>query len=111
MKIFLLSSMGLLLSLFSFSQKFSASIDLQMSVPQGEYKEVNGDAGIGGRGNFFYRPQEDVPIKIGLELGMQVKGSTHQYFSGYIGGFYDDFRVTASNNIFSLMFVTRLQLE
>ena len=107
MKIFLLSSLSLLLSFSSFSQKFSASIDLQMSVPQGEYKKANTDAGIGGRANFFYRPQKNIPIKIGLELGMQVKGSTHQYFSGL----YDNFKVTASNNIFSLMFVTRLQPE
>ena len=88
MKIFLLSSLSLLLSFSSFSQKFSASIDLQMSVPQGEYKKSNTDAGIGGRANFFYRPQKNIPIKIGLELGMQVKGSTHQYFSDL----YDNFK-------------------
>ena len=111
MKIFLLACICLLSCISSFSQKFSASIDVQMSVPQGDYKKANPDAGIGGRGNFFYRPQKNIPIKIGLELGMQVKGSTHQYFSGYINGFYDDFKVSASNNIFSLMFVTRLQPE
>ena len=111
MKIFSLTVTSLLFFLSSFSQKFSASIDIQMSVPQGEYKEANPDAGIGGRGNFFYRPQKTIPVKIGLELGMQVKGSTHQYFEGYINGFYDQFRVTASNNIASLMFVTRLQPE
>ena len=111
MKNFLLICIGAFLCLPAFSQKFSASIDLQMSVPQGEYKKANPDAGIGGRGNFFYRPQRNVPVKIGLELGMQVKGSTHQYFEGFINGFYDQFKVTASNNIFSLMFVTRLQPE
>ena len=107
MKNVLLFSVGLLLHFFSFSQKFSASIDLQMSVPEGEYKTANPDAGIGARGNFFYRPQKNIPVKIGLELGMQVKGSTHQYFSGI----YDDFKVSASNNIYTLMFVTRLQPE
>ena len=111
MKIFFLTCICLVFRLSSFSQKFSASLDVQMSVPQGEYKTANPDAGIGGRGNFFYRPQKNIPVKIGLELGMQVKGSTHQYFSGYINGFYDEFKVTASNNIFSLMFVTRLQPE
>jgi hypothetical protein len=107
MKVFLLTSTFLVFYFGCFAQKFSGSIDLQMSVPQGEYKTANPDAGIGGRGNFFYRPQKNVPVKIGLELGMQVKGSTHQYFSSY----YGDFKVTASNNIFSLVFVTRLQPE
>ena len=111
MKIFLLTCICIVACISSFSQKFSASIDVQMSVPQGDYKTANPDAGIGGRGDFFYRPQKNIPVKIGLELGMQVKGSTHQYFSGYINGFYDDFKVSASNNIFSLMFVTRLQPE
>ena len=107
MKIFLLTCICIVACISSFSQKFSASIDVQMSVPQGEYKTANPDTGIGGRGNFFYRPQKNIPVKIGLELGMQVKGSTHQYFSS----FYDNYRVSASNNIFSLMFVTRLQPE
>ncbi len=107
-KIFCIS---MLLSYSCFSQKFSASIDAQLSIPQGEYKTVDKDAGIGGRGNFFYKPGRDVPVKIGLELGMQVKGSTSQYFSGYINGFYDEFQVSASNNIFSLMFLSRFQQE
>ncbi len=80
-----------------------------MSLPQGEYKTANPDAGLGGRFNFLYRPGKDVPVKIGLELGMQVKGSTSQYFAGYVYGFYEEFQVSASNNIFSLSFMTRLQ--
>jgi len=107
MKISLLTCVCFLFNITAFSQKFSASLDIQMSVPQGEYKTLNPDAGIGGRGNFFYRPQKNIPVKVGLELGMQVKGSTHQYFSSY----YDNYRVTASNNIFSLMFAARFQQE
>lgn len=82
-----------------------------MSLPAGEYKTINPDAGIGGIANILYRPNEEIPVKIGVQLGMQVKGSTHQYFSGYVYGFYDDYKVSASNNIFSLQFVTRLQPE
>lgn len=93
----------------SFSQKFSASIDLQMSVPEGDYKTENKDAGIGGRADLFFQPNKTVPVKIGLELGLQVKGSTSQYFSGYINGFDDQYKVTASNNIFSLMLPLRFQ--
>lgn len=110
MKIFLSISI-LFFSFSGFAQKFSASIDGQMSLPQGEYKTANPDAGFGGRGNFFYRPGKNLPIKIGVEVGMQVKGSTSQHFSGYINGFYDEYRVSASNNIFSAMLLTRLQKE
>ncbi len=91
----------LLFSLHGISQKFTTSLDVQMSLPQGEYKTANPDAGLGGRFNFLYRPGKDVPVKIGLELGMQVKGSTSQYFAGYVYGFYEEFKVSASNNIFS----------
>ncbi|MBA2563265.1 MAG: hypothetical protein H0V14_10220 [Chitinophagaceae bacterium] len=99
----------LLFSLHGISQKFTTSLGVQMSLPQGEYKTANPDAGLGGRFNFLYRPRKDVPVKIGLELGMQVKGSTSQYFAGYVYGFYEEFQVSASNNIFSLSFMTRLQ--
>lgn len=92
-----------------FAQKFSTSVDLQLSLPQGEYKDVNPDAGFGLRANFLYRPLPDIPLKFGVELGLQEKGRAAQYFSGYLGGFYDEFKVTATNNIFNLLFVTRFQ--
>ena len=102
-------SILLLFSLPVISQKFTASLDVQMSLPQGGYKTANPDAGLGGRFNFLYRPRKDVPVKIGLELGMQVKGSTSQYFEGFVYGYYERFKVSASNNIFSLSLMTRLQ--
>ncbi len=111
MKIVLFFCINLFISYSSLAQKFTASINVQMSLPKGEYKTANPDAGIGGRGNFFYRPDRNIPVKIGIEPGMQVKGSTSQYFSGYINGFYDEFQVSASNNIFSLMFLARFQQE
>lgn len=94
-----------------FAQKFSTSINLQVSVPQGDYKVVNQDVGFGLRANFLYRPLVDIPLKFGVELGMQEKGRASQYFSGYVMGYYDQFKVTASNNIGSLLFVTRFQPE
>jgi hypothetical protein len=111
MKVYIILFISLYFSFSTYAQKFSASIDLQMSVPQGEYKTENPDAGFGARGDFFFRPGKNIPVKIGLEPGFQVKGSTSQYFSGYINGFYDDFKVSASNNIFSLLFLTRFQQE
>lgn len=94
---------------FCFSQKFSTSIDAQLSIPQGDYKDISPDAGFGLRAAFFYRPSYITPVKFGIELGIQERGRTTQYFSGYGGGYYNDYEVSATNNIFSLMFVTRIQ--
>jgi len=93
----------------SYGQKFSTSINAQLSIPQGDYKEVNPDAGFGLRANFLYKPSPVVPFKFGIELGMQEKGRAAQYFSAYGSGYYDDFKVSATNNIFSLMFLARFQ--
>ena len=91
------------------AQKFSTSINLQAGIPQGDYKEANSDVGFGLRANFLYRPLADIPLKFGIEIGIQEKGRAAQYFSGSVMGFYDEFKVTASNNILSLLFVTRFQ--
>lgn len=94
---------------YSYGQKFSASFNAQLAVPEGDYKQVNADAGYGLRGNILFRPSYNVPIKFGLELGIQEKARATEYFSGYVYGYYDDFRESASSNIFSLMLVARFQ--
>jgi len=94
---------------FCIAQKFSTSIDGQLSIPQNDYKEVNPDAGYGLRANILFRPSYITPIKFGIELGLQEKARANQYFSGYVYGYYDDFQVNATSDIFSLMFVTRIQ--
>lgn len=94
---------------FSFAQKFSTSFNAQLAIPQGDYKEINPDAGYGLRGNVLYRPSYVTPVKFGLEFGIQEKARATEYFSGYVYGYYDDFRENATSNIISLLFVTRLQ--
>lgn len=91
------------------AQKFTASIDAALALPQGEYKDVDPIAGIGGRFNFLFRPNEKGPLKFGLEIGILEKGSQTQYFSGYVFGFYEEYKVTASNQIISLTIMPRLQ--
>ncbi|MEP6596770.1 MAG: hypothetical protein ABJA71_12530 [Ginsengibacter sp.] len=93
----------------SYGQKFSISLDAQLAVPQGDYKDASSDAGYGLRTNVLYKPAKASPLKLGLELGMQEKGRATQYFSGNINGYYDDFKVSATSNIFSLMLLTRFQ--
>ena len=97
------------ISLKTSAQKFTTSIDAQLAIPQSDYKAVNGDAGFGLRANFSYKPSPVAPIKFGIEFGMMEKGRASQYFSGFTYGFYDEFKVSATNNIFSLMLLTRLQ--
>ena len=96
-------------SSFSAAQKFSTSINAQLAIPQGDYKTTNGNAGYGLRANVLYKPASTVPLKFGIELGIQEKARATQYFSGYTYGFYDDFKVSATSNIFSLMLLTRFQ--
>ena len=98
-----------LISTLSFCQKFSTSIDAQLAVPQGDFKDVNPDAGFGLRLNLLYHPTVVSPVKFGIEFGIQEKGRATEYFSGNVFGFYDEFKVTATNNIFSLMLLTRFQ--
>lgn len=93
----------------SFAQKFSTSINAQLAISNGDYKSASPDAGYGLRANFLYKPSSIAPLKFGIELGIQEKGRATQYFSGYTYGYYDDFKVSATNNIFSLMFLSRLQ--
>ena len=40
---------------FCLAQKFSTSIDAQLSIPQSDYKEVNQDAGYGLRANLLFK--------------------------------------------------------
>ena len=94
---------------FCVAQKFSTSIDAQLAIPQSEYKEVNQDAGYGLRFNFLYKPGYITPVKFGIEFGIQEKARATQYFTGNVLGYYDEFEVSATSNIFSLMFVTRIQ--
>lgn len=93
----------------SFGQKFSASFDLQVGLPQAEYRETYPQASFGLRGNFLYRPDPDIPLRIGLELGIQEKGRATEYFTSGSYGFYDEFKVSATSNIFSIMMLTRFQ--
>ena len=91
------------------AQKFTTSFTAQIGIPQMEFKEINDEIGFGLRGNILYQPGKDIPLKLGLELGIQERGRATQYFSGFIVGFYDEFKVSATNNIFSLMAMARLQ--
>jgi hypothetical protein len=92
-----------------FGQKLTGGINVSMGLPSGEFKEANDNVALGLRGYAMYNPARQVPVYLGLELGYGTMGSTTQYFYDPYGGFYDEYEVTASSNIFTILFRTRLQ--
>jgi len=79
-----------------------------VALPRGKYNCVNGKTGVGGRFNFLYRHSPTIPVSLGLELGNQIAGSRSERFSSSVFGFYDEYLLTASNNVFSALLNVRL---
>lgn len=87
----------------------SGSINLQVSVPQGEYKEIGNKVGFGVRGNIMYAPSENSPFKLGADLGFLVNSSRRREF--YFGSalFGSRYYVDASSNVFSIGIMARVE--
>ncbi|MEX6686689.1 hypothetical protein QTN47_04245 [Danxiaibacter flavus] len=94
---------------FSFGQKFSAVFNVNAGIPVGEFKDVSDKTAVGARFNFLYQPSDMAPVYVGLELGYQVRGLRSSTFYGYVNGYYDEYGITASSNVFSIFFNMRLQ--
>jgi len=110
MRILLIVFFGTLLAFSGDAQRTSIGINLQLSFPQGEYKSTYPKTGAGIRFNVLYRLKEDGPMSIGGEFGYLVTGSDTRYFDIYYGGFYDTYKISASNNVLSLAFKARADL-
>jgi len=94
----------------AYSQKTIGTVSLQIGFPQDEYKQAYDATGVGLRLNLMYRPNVDVPISIGGELGYLINGSDSRFFDIYYLGFYDRYRIAATNNILTLAFKARADL-
>ena len=92
------------------AQKTSVGVHLQLSFPQGEYKSTYPKTGVGLRLNVLHRLRQDGPISIGGDVGYLVTGSDSRLFDIYYGGFYDTYKISASNNVLSLAFKARADL-
>src|SRR5215208_2013914 len=92
------------------AQKTSLGINLQLSFPQGDYKATYPKTGVGLRFNILHKLKENGPLSIGGEVGYLVTGSDTRYFDIYYGGFYDSYKISASNNVLSLAFKARADL-
>jgi outer membrane receptor protein involved in Fe transport len=91
-------------------QKTITTASVQLSFPQGEYKATYPKTGVGVRWSILHRFHEDDAISIGGELGYLSTGSTSRVFDIYYAGYYDRYRISATNNILSLAFKARADL-
>jgi hypothetical protein len=87
-----------------------AALDLQLSFPQGEYKSTYAKTGVGIHMNVLRRISEEGPISVGGEFGFLVTGSDSKTFDLLYGGYYDTYKISASNNILNLAFKARADL-
>lgn len=102
----------LVLTLFvipAFSQRTITSLSLQIGLPQDEYQDTYNATGIGFRWNVMHRPK-DSPLSVGGELGFLINGRDARTFDIFYLGFYDRYRITATNNILSIGFKVRADL-
>jgi hypothetical protein len=92
------------------AQKTIVGANLQLSFPQGEYKSNYPKTGVGLRLNLLHRLKEDGPISIGGDIGFLEVGSDARLFDLNYGGYYDTYKISASNNVLSLAFKARADL-
>jgi hypothetical protein len=90
----------------NFGQKLSGGFNVALGIPKGEFNKVEDNLSIALRGHIMYNFDRNIPMHIGLELGYGTMGSTTKYF---YDNYFDEYKVTASSNIFSLQFKLRLQ--
>jgi hypothetical protein len=93
------------------AQETSIGATVQLSFPQGDYQSNFPKTGVGMRINIMHRLNEDGPLSLGGELGYLVAGSRARYFSGYYGGYFDTYKLSASSNVFALAFKARADLS
>lgn len=93
----------------SFGQKLTGGLNISFGIPSGEFKELNNNTAIGGKGWIAYNPSRNIPLYLGIEIGYGVMGQRTQYFYSTVYGFYDEYEVAASSNILSLHIKMRLQ--
>lgn len=105
-------SLFILIALTSQAQRKNAwtgYLNFNLSFPSGEFNDVNGKTGVGGRLGVLYNPADNLPLYVGLELGYQVMGQDNSYFYSNTFGFTDQYRISATNNVFTTLLNLRLQ--
>lgn len=105
----LLFSIFIFLGMHVWGQKFSTSLDVQVPIPQGDFKTMQPKSGVGLRGNVLYKPGIGIPLKFGLELGYIHMPKNENNFLAGDAGIEDQFRMIQNGGIFSVMMLARFQ--
>lgn len=89
-------------SLFAQREIGTIGINFQVGLPQGAFKEAYDEIGFGGSMDLYFKINEDMPLYAGLNLSMMGFEQFRRDFTVLLpGGFYRDYRLRASSNLFS----------
>lgn len=77
-------------------------LDFQVGLPQGAFKKAYDEVGFGGSMDLYFKINENVPLYAGINLSMMGFEQLRRDFTVLLpGGFYRDYRLRASSNLFS----------
>ena len=77
-------------------------VDFQVGLPQGAFKEAYDETGFGGCMDLYFKIREGLPLYAGLNLSLMGFEQLNRDFTVLLpGGFYRDYRLRASSNLFS----------
>jgi hypothetical protein len=110
MRIWMIVILATVFKLQASCQKTISTVSFQLTFPQGEYKSTYSKTGAGIRWNILHRFHEDDAVSIGGEVGYLTTASSARVFDLYYLGYYDRYRISASNNVLTLAFKARADL-
>lgn len=103
--------LALALPQFAWSQVTGSwSAAFQLPVGLGEFRETSDPVvGAGARFNFYIRPTPSFPLQPGLDIGLFGRGSAAKNIPINVAGLVNNYKVKASNNVFSLGFLLKFE--
>lgn len=77
-------------------------LNFQVGLPQGAFREAYDEIGFGGSMDLYFRINKALPLYAGFNLSMMGFEQLRRDFTLLLpGGFYGDYRLRASSNLFS----------
>lgn len=98
----LLFSFCILSSIQAQKEYGTLGINFQVGLPQGAFKEAYDEVGFGGSMDLYFKINEHMPFYAGINLSIMGFEQLQRDFTVLLpGGFYRDYRLRASTNLFS----------
>ncbi len=77
-------------------------LDFQIGLPQGAFQDEYDEVGFGGGLDLYFKINQDMPLYAGFNLSMMGFEQLRRDFTVLLpGGFYGDYRLRTSSNLFS----------